>query len=72
MKRKIYTKNLTHALIGMGFLNILLLAVIESPKWLQIIFAIMYFVVVLLYSIAIETDFLELVKRIEELEKKNK
>ena len=72
MKQKIYTKNLTHALIGMGFLNILLLAVIESPKWLQIIFAIMYFVVVLLYSIAIETDFLELVKRIEELEKKNK
>ena len=72
MKRKIYTKNLTHALIGTGLLNILLLVVIESPKWLQIIFALMYFVVVLLYSIAIETDFLELVKRIEELEKKNK
>lgn len=68
MKRKIYTKNLTHALIGMGFLNILLLVVIESPKWLQIVFALMYIVVTLLYSIAIETDFLELVKRIEELE----
>lgn len=68
MKRKIYTKNLTHALIGMGFLNILLLVVTESPKWLQIVFALMYIVVTLLYSIAIETDFLELVKRIEELE----
>lgn len=72
MKRKIYTKNLTHALIGMGFLNILLLVVIESPKWLQIVFALMYIVVTLLYSIAIETDFLELVKRIEELEEKIK
>ena len=72
MKRKIYTKNLTHTLIGMGFLNILLLVVIESPKWLQIVFALMYIVVTLLYSIAIETDFLELVKRIEELEEKIK
>lgn len=72
MKRKIYTKNLTHVLIGMGFLNILLLVVIESPKWLQIVFALMYIVVTLLYSIAIETDFLELVKRIEELEEKIK
>ena len=32
MKRKIYTKNLTHALIGMGFLNILIIEVIETPK----------------------------------------